>query len=433
MTFLPSPDESPIVIIGAGLSGLTAARLLTRAGRRVLVLEASDGVGGRVRTDRHADGFLLDGGFQVLLDGYPALQRTVALERLGLQAFDAGAWVWTGKRRVPLADPSRHPTALLRDLSTRIITASDKARLAKLATATRLARWQSERDAAASVGSVTTEQALRDAGFSDHFIERFARPFWAGILLDPTLQVNAGPFRYTLKMMLEGRATLPAGGMQAVPDALAADLPDGTLRCTTPVTELIREGGRVTGVIANGERIAASTVVVAADPSAARQLTGDDRFPDAGLGCITVYLAGERDPGLGRRLLLDGTGHLTVNNLADLSAVQPGYAPSGQRLLAAMLVGPEAMAMSDAAATDAAHEDAAIMLGHSAHHWRPIGLVRVPFAQFAQPPGIYDRLPPTVTSTPGLIYAGESTVDSSVNGAILAGEAAASAALAANS
>jgi phytoene dehydrogenase-like protein len=422
-----SPD-TPIVIIGAGLSGLTAASRLTAAGRTVLLLDASDGVGGRVRTDRHPDGYLLDRGFQVLLDGYPALKRNVELDHLGLEPFDAGAWIWTGKRRVPLADPRRHPQAILRDLSTRIITASDKAALAKLAAKTRVARWQSERDAAAQ-GYMTTEQALRDEGFSDKFIERFARPFWAGILLDPSLGVNAGAFRYTLKMMLEGRAVLPAGGMQAVPDHLAARLANGALRLNTRVTEIIRENGRATGVIANGERIDAAAVIIATDPPAARHLTGDGRFPEDGLGCVTVYLAGERDPKIGKRLLLDGTGRLDVNNLADLTAVQPGYAPPGQRLLAAFLVGADAMAMSDAAATDAAHEDTAIMLGQSAHDWKPVGVVRVPFAQFAQPPGIYARLPQTTTDTPGLIYAGESTVDSSVNGAMLAGEAAAKAAL----
>ena len=241
--------------------------------------------------------------------------------------------------------------------------------------------------------------------------------------------MNAGAFRYTLKMLLEGRAVLPANGMQAVPDHLAARLANGTLRTNTQVTEIIHENGRATGVIANGERIDAAAVIVATDPPAARELTGDTRFPGEGLGCVTVYLAGERDPKIGKRLLLDGTGRLAVNNLADLTAVQPGYAPSGRRLLAAFLVGPDAMAMSDDAATDAAHEDAAIMLGQSAHDWKPVGVVRVPFAQFAQPPGIYARLPQTGTDTPGLIYAGESTVDSSVNGAMLAGEAAAKAAL----
>ncbi|MFD6055377.1 flavin monoamine oxidase family protein [Agromyces sp. NPDC060279] len=49
------------IVIGAGVSGLTAARLLARAGRRVLVLEARERVGGRVRTER-SDGVSTDLG-----------------------------------------------------------------------------------------------------------------------------------------------------------------------------------------------------------------------------------------------------------------------------------------------------------------------------------------------------------------------------------
>ncbi len=70
---MPSMDAD-VIVVGAGLSGLTCALQLTAAGRSVIVLEASDGVGGRVRTDM-VDGFRLDRGFQVLLTGYPAARR----------------------------------------------------------------------------------------------------------------------------------------------------------------------------------------------------------------------------------------------------------------------------------------------------------------------------------------------------------------------
>ena len=98
----------PIIIVGAGVAGLTCAGELVRAGRRVLVLEASDGVGGRIRTDRH-EGYLLDRGFQVLLDAYPAYRRQVAEGDLRTAAFDAGAVIWDGKRRQRLANPLAHP------------------------------------------------------------------------------------------------------------------------------------------------------------------------------------------------------------------------------------------------------------------------------------------------------------------------------------
>lgn len=54
-------DRFDTIVIGAGVSGLTAARLLSRAGRRVVVLEARDRVGGRVSTERR-DGLATDLG-----------------------------------------------------------------------------------------------------------------------------------------------------------------------------------------------------------------------------------------------------------------------------------------------------------------------------------------------------------------------------------
>lgn len=74
-----APDA---VVVGAGLAGLACALDLCRAGRRVALLEASDGVGGRMRTDRR-DGFLLDRGFQVFNTSYPQVKRRLELRACG--------------------------------------------------------------------------------------------------------------------------------------------------------------------------------------------------------------------------------------------------------------------------------------------------------------------------------------------------------------
>jgi phytoene dehydrogenase-like protein len=88
------PDAVDVLVVGAGLTGLNAARTVTRSGRSVVVCEASDGVGGRVRTDV-VDGFLVDRGFQILNTSYPALQAAVDLEALDLRPFVPGAAVRT--------------------------------------------------------------------------------------------------------------------------------------------------------------------------------------------------------------------------------------------------------------------------------------------------------------------------------------------------
>ncbi len=428
-------DAGPaVIVVGAGMAGLTCAVTLHAAGRPVLVLEASDGVGGRVRTDRHPAGYLLDRGFQVILEAYPALRRQIDVAALRPAAFDAGALVWTGRRLVPLADPLRHPTALPRDLTSSLFGGGDKLRLVALALRARLAGWESAREASGDPSTApSAAELLWGAGFSRGFVDRFARPFWGGILLDRSLATDAGPLRFTLKMFLEGNAVLPEFGVQAMPERLARRLPIGTVRLRRPAEALVTEGNRVTGVRVRGETLPAAAVVIATDPPAAKHLTGIDAIPDRGVPCATVFLAGARDPGLGRRLALDGTGASIVNHLAPLSTVAPSYAPPGRHLLAAVVLSD---ALEDAALADdtilaqRARDAAAAIIGHDPADWTSLRVTRVPFSQFAQPPGIYARLPTNVTPTRGLYLATEATVDSSYNGAILSGEAAARAVLA---
>jgi len=420
-------EKPPVVIVGAGVAGLTCAIDLHAAGLDVLVLEQNETAGGRIRSQRRPDGYLIDRGFQVILDAYPALRRHVTLSAIEPQAFDAGALIWSGKRRIPLLDPLRHPSSLLRDLTAPVLTAGDRWRLIRLALRTWRAGWDTASDAATGQSALST---LHTAGFSDHFIERFARPFWGGILLDRSLATSDGPLLFTFKMFLQGRAVLPAAGVQAVPDHLVSQLPPEKIGYRRRVEELVRDDRGVTGVRVAGQAIPASAVVIATDPPALHRLTGDEHPERAGVGCTTVYLTGERDPGIGKRLVLDGTGKLAVNHLAPLSTVAPGYAPPGRHLLAAVvLAGSPGDGLDDAALMRRVREETALILGHAVDDWTPLTAVRVPFSLSAQPPGIYDHLPESRTATPGLYLAGEAIADSSLNGAIASGERAARAVL----
>jgi phytoene dehydrogenase-like protein len=422
----PTP-ERPVIVVGAGMAGLTAAVALHDAGVPVQLLEASDGVGGRTRTDRHPAGFLLDRGFQVLLEAYPFVRRWIDLGALAPASFDAAALIWTGRRLAPLADPRRHPGALPRDLTSPVFGVADKVRLARLALHAQRAPWQSAREAATVAPDQSAAEALWSAGCSSAFVERFARPFWGGITLDPSLESSAGPLWFTLKMLLAGRALLPGAGIGAMPEQLARRLPPATVALGARVERVIVEAGRAMGVAVDGQVQPATAVIVATDPPAARALTGIEALPDHrdGVGSLTVFLAGRRDPGIGPRLVLDGTGRLTLNHLAPLSTVQPAYAPPGSHLLAAVIVGTRLAEGDDAVLALRARDDVAVLLGHAPGDWEIVRTVRVPFSQFAQPPGIYARLPGNKTAIGGLYLAGEATVDSSYNGAIASGEAAA--------
>ena len=120
-----------VCIVGAGLAGLACARALHFRGVECAVLEASDGVGGRVRTD-HVDGFLLDRGFQVALTGYPELHHQLDVPRLRLQRFEPGALVRVGARFHRVSDPLRRPGHLFSTLFAPIGTPLDRVRLLRL-------------------------------------------------------------------------------------------------------------------------------------------------------------------------------------------------------------------------------------------------------------------------------------------------------------
>ena len=173
------PDSVDAVVIGAGLAGLAAARQIKSRGRSVIVIEAQDGVGGRVRTDK-VDGFLLDRGFQVLLTAYPELKTQIDVAALDLKMFSSGALVIRNGKASVVTDPFREPRRAIATVFAPIGSLTDKLRIAAL-------RWRVMHSDATKILSstdISTVVALRGLGFSSKMIDRFFRPLFGGIQLD---------------------------------------------------------------------------------------------------------------------------------------------------------------------------------------------------------------------------------------------------------
>lgn len=414
-------DARPVVVVGAGLSGLACALRLEAAGLPVRLLEAGHRPGGRVRTDT-VDGFRLDRGFQVFPTAYETLSSMLDLEALRLHPFRSGALVRVGGSFHRLSDPSRHPGGSLGTALAPVGTAREKLRLGRYAIGL---RGGSLADAL-EVAERTTEEELRDRGLHGRLGRAFLVPLLAGVLLDPTLRTSGRMARFALTAFARGPVCLPAGGMEAIPRQLAARLAVGTLRTGARVARARSDAV----VLQDGEEVPAAAVVLAVEaPALERLAPGAAGRSSPGRGALTVYYAAESAPVEEPVLVLNGYGGGPVNHLAVPSRVAPGYAPPGAELIAVSVL--DASHGTGGRLDGAIRRQLAGWFGPSVvHGWRLLETVRVRHAAPGQRPEEGGVAPRPARLRPGLYLAGDHREHGSLEGAVLAGERAADALLA---
>jgi len=226
-------QDHKIHIIGAGISGLIAAKVLEDHGYAPIVIEASDSVGGRVKTDS-VNGYQLDHGFQVLLTAYPAAQKYLDFKALDLQKFLPGAAIFKAGTQTVIGDPLRDISLLFSTLFSGIGTFEDKLNILKL---NKRLKNKTLTDIFADQEK-TTLSYLNEAGFSPEMIQQFFKPFFSGIFLEPDLETSSRMFEFVYKMFGEGYAALPKLGIGAIPKQLAEKLNSTTFKFNTSVESI---------------------------------------------------------------------------------------------------------------------------------------------------------------------------------------------------
>ncbi|MFI6446520.1 FAD-dependent oxidoreductase [Kitasatospora sp. NPDC050543] len=414
-------SDPDVVVVGAGLAGLAAARALTGHGLTVQILEATARIGGRMAT-RDLDGFRLDQGSHLLNTAFPELRRRLDLDRLDLRPLAPGVLVHSAGRRYRAGDPHL-TTARQAALRAPLGSPLDKARLGS---------WLSRLGATPATRllarpETTAARALDDRGLSPRTVDGFLRPLLAALLSDPMLGTSSRMADLALRSYARGRLCLPADGIAAVPAQLAAALPPGTVRLGVRVTAIAADGVETT---AHG-RIGAQAVVIATDARSAAGLLPGLRLPDFH-PVTTYYHAADRAPIGEPVLLLDGDrpggAAALVSHSLVLSELHPSYAPGGQALIATTVLGRRSFdAGGPAGLEPAVRARLAELYGTATKGWEFLSVRHVPDAAPAMPPPHNLRRPVRVLA--GLYVCGDHRDTSSVQGALVSGRRAAHAVL----
>lgn len=397
---MPRESAADVIVVGAGLAGLACALDLTAAGHEVLVLEAAEDVGGRMRTDV-VRGFRLDRGFQVFNTSYPQVRRRFDLAALRLHPFTPGLLLADGQHAQRLVDPTRRPAEALGLLAGGPLPLRDLAALGLLGLC----------DAALPAGllkrapQTSTALALRRAGVSQRTVDRVLRPFLAGVFLEDRLETSSRMFHLVWRSMVRGSLCLPQEGIGAVPQQLAARLPRGWLRCGSPVEGLTADGV----VLADGTALGARAVVVATGAAAAARLLPGLEVPVT-RAVTTFHHAAPVSP-LGEPTLVVDARRRVLNTVV-LSDVVPGCSPDRRALVSTSVLGV-------GADERAVRRRAGELYGVDTADWELLRAYRIAEALPAGPAPL--PLSRTTRFAPGRYVCGDHRATASVQGALASG------------
>lgn len=404
-----------VIIIGAGLAGLCCGIALHRAGVPFVILEASDAVGGRIRTDR-CNGFLLDRGFQIFLSAYPEAKSLLNYDALDLKSFYPGALIRSEGHFHVVADPIREPLSAIKTLCAPVGTFADKLRVADLRR--KLLSEERKQNSAA----ISTIEALRERGFSDSMIQKFFRPFLGGIFLDQSLKTSAEMFNFVFEMLARGDNTVPARGMQAIPEQLASLIPADNVRLNSPVISIDRN--KV--VLDNGEQMRGFAVVVATDELCCLKLIGaktEARFNSQ----TCVYFTAPKAPFDEPLLVLNGEDEGIVLNLTVPSNLSDSFTTGGAALISTVVTGDPLL--TDSALEEAIRKQMKGWYGSQVDKWQHLRTYRIKYALPDQSPAAMAERQNRYNQMSSLYFCGDYKDGASINGAMKSGRNAAEAVL----
>ena len=390
-------DNNVIIIIGGGLAGLAAAVQMESKNVPYVLLESSDGFGGRARTDI-VDGYILDRGFAIYLSSYEECNKIFDTKALDLRKFYAGADVRFENQFYRVADPFRHVSDALPSLlpNHKIGSPLDKVLVGLVRFQTLLLRMNPmQRES-----SETIEERLNTFGFSEEMVDRFFRPFLGGIFFNPELTTDSRLFDFVMRSLALGENCLPAKGIGAMAEQLVGRLDEKNVHANAKVQEIrnVNDAVEVRVQMMNKEEetiIRGKKVILAVEgPECDRLLGTKDKQREKGVGTTCVYFSCDKPYDAENAMLyLDGEKYkggggkkTLVNNCCFPSVVSPTYAPNGKHLCSASIIGVPSE-LSDEQIGDRVKSELSDWFGESiTSSFKLLKVYRIPFAQPIQTP-----------------------------------------------
>jgi len=377
-----------VIVVGAGLAGLSAAITLENEGASVTVLESSDRPGGRMTSDV-IDGFICDRGFQLINANYPEIKRLGIMKDVEFVSASSVIEVARNDGRIRIGDPR---SALLSVFNSETGSIIEKLRLVK---------YLLRRKPALSVGD-----ELKSNGIGKTY-ERVLRPFLTGVFLADPLLVNPEYGRTAIKHFVTGNSGLPVGGVQAFSEVLATRVKD------------IRYGVQVNSIKKNTVRTSkgnfeADAIIVATDATTAAQLLDLTEVPKL-VGCTTWYHSTKESPSQSKSLIIDSQNRGPVVNTMVISNMMPDYAPRGKNLISSTSI----LATTESEI----RRHLAILYGSDTRNWKLVAKYDIPSALPLA--GLEKTLVSGARVKDSIFIAGDYKSAPSQNGALLSGRLAA--------
>ncbi len=406
--------KKDVIIIGAGIAGLTAANYLEDQGFSPIIIEATSRVGGRVKTDVR-DGFRMDRGFQVFLPAYPEAKKLLDYEALDLKYFNAGAKILMEDGTIEtVADPLREWRMIFTTTLSRVGSLKDKLKIFALKKAL-------DKKTIAQIFAQktrSTRKFLREFGFSEEMIDLFFQPFFSGIFLEKDLNTSSNMFEFVFKMFSEVSAAIPARGMFEIPVQLKSKLEQTTFHFEERVTHI--EGNTV---FTNKHReFRADAILIATESTGLiRQYKPEVNTVFKGTTCL--YFSADNLTKYQKFVITNSSKSRIINNLAVMSNVSSDYAPRGKSLIVCSTVGLSTEGNEELISL--VKSELKTWFGESIEQWQHLKTYHIPYALSQQYEVQMDLDAKSLQIREGLYCCGDHLLNSSLNAAMKTGRVAA--------